>query len=48
MDKLNLDQFILIQQQQKNKTVINHKFSLENDFQEIVCRIDNWINDGSG
>ena len=28
--------------------VINHKFSLENSFQEIVCRIDNWINVGSG
>ena len=30
------------------KTVINHKFSLENDFQEILYRIDNWINEGSG
>ena len=30
------------------KTVINHKFSLENTFQEIVYRIDNWINEGSG
>ena len=25
------------------KTVINHKFSLENAFQEILYRIDNWI-----
>ena len=29
-------------------TVINHKFKLENSFQEILCRIDNWINEGSG
>ena len=46
--KLNLDHFISIQQQQKKKTVINHKFSLENAFQEILFRIDNWINEGSG
>ena len=25
------------------KTVINHKFSLKNIFQEILYRIDNWI-----
>ena len=24
------------------KTVINHKFSLENAFQEVLYRIDNW------
>ena len=30
------------------KTVINNKFSLENSFQEILYRIDNWINEGSG
>ena len=30
------------------KTVINHKFGLENAFQEILYRIDNWINEGSG
>ena len=29
------------------KTVIDHKFSLENAFQEILHRIDNWINKGS-
>ena len=28
--------------------MINHKFSLENAFQEILYRIDNWINKGSG
>ena len=45
MEKLNLDQFISIQQ--KKKTVINHKFSLKNAFQEILYMIDNWINEGS-
>ena len=28
--------------------MINHKFSLKNAFQEILCRIDNWINEESG
>ena len=28
--------------------MINHKFSLENPFQEILYRIANWINEGSG
>ena len=27
--------------------MINHKFSLENAFQEILYRIDNWINEVS-
>ena len=44
MEKLNLDQVISIQQQK----LINHKFSLENAFQETLYRIDNWINEGSG
>ena len=44
MEKLNLDQVISIQQQK----LINHKFSLENAFQETLYRIDNWINKGSG
>ena len=30
------------------KTVINYKFSFGNAFQEILYRIDNWINEGSG
>ena len=30
------------------KTVINHKFSLENVVQEILYRIDKWINERSG
>ena len=29
------------------KTVIRHKFGPENYFQEILYRIDNWINEGS-
>ena len=27
--------------------MINHRFGLENTFQEILYRIDNWINEGS-
>ena len=30
------------------KTVTNHKFSLDEPFQEIFYRIDNWIDEGSG
>ena len=31
------------------KTVINSdKYDLEKSFQEILCKIDNWINEGSG
>ena len=30
------------------KTVTNHIFSLGNAFQEILYRIDNWINEGAG
>ena len=28
--------------------MINHKFGLDKSFQEILYRIDNWINKGSG
>ena len=28
--------------------MINHKFSLESAFQDILYRIDNWTNEGSG
>ena len=45
MEKLNLLQFILIQWQKK---VINHRFRLENYFQEILYMIDILINNGSG
>ena len=30
------------------KTVINSQFNLDKSFQEILDRIDNWINEGSG
>ena len=30
------------------KSVTNHKFRLENSFQEILYMIDVWINKGSG
>ena len=30
------------------KTVMNHRFKLENSFQEILYIIDAWINKGSG
>ena len=30
------------------KIVINHKYSLDQSFQEILYRKDNWINEGSG
>ena len=30
------------------KTVINHRFRLENSFQKILYMIDVWINNGSG
>ena len=26
----------------------NSEYDLEKSFQEIMCRIDNWINEGSG
>ena len=28
--------------------MINSEFSLDKCFQEILCRIDNWVNEGSG
>ena len=30
------------------KSMRNHKFSIGNAFQQILYRIDNWINEGSG
>ena len=30
------------------KTVINLAFNLDKSFEEILYRIDNWINEGSG
>ena len=31
-----------------SKTVINSKFNLNQSFQEILYKINNWINQGSG
>ena len=28
--------------------MINHEFGIDKSFQEILHRIDNWINEGSG
>ena len=30
------------------KAVINHKFDLDKSFQDILYRIDSWINESSG
>ena len=40
MEKLNINSV--------TKTVINHRFRLENVFKEILYMIDVWINNGSG
>ena len=45
MEKLNLLQFISIH---SKKTVINHRFRLENSCQEILYMTDVWISKGSG
>ena len=41
-------EFRLVYFNSTTKTVINHKYSLKNAFQEILYKIDNWINEGSG
>ena len=40
--------FRLVYFNSTTKTVINHKFGLGKSFQEIWCRIGNWINEVSG
>ena len=45
MEKKNLLLFIL---NCTTKTVFNLKYHLDKYFQEIIYRIDNWINEGSG
>ena len=40
-------EFRAIYSNSTTKTVINPEFDLENAFQEILYRIDNWINEGS-
>ena len=47
--KLNGEiEFALVYFNSTTKTVIRHKFSLGNAFQEILYMIDAWINEGSG
>ena len=40
-------EFRAIYSNSTTKTVINPRFDLEKAFQEILYRIDNWINEGS-
>ena len=40
--------FTLVYFNSTTKTVINHKFIIDKSFQEILYRIGNWINEGSG
>ena len=47
--KLNGEiQFAPVYFNSETKTVINHRFRLENSFQKILYIIDVWINKGSG
>ena len=47
--KLNGEiEFALVYFNSLTKTVINHRFRLENSFQKILYMIDVWINNGSG
>ena len=47
--KLNEEiEFTLVYLNSTTKTIINHRFSLENAFQENLYMIDAWINEGSG
>ena len=41
-------EFRLVYFNSTTKTVINHIFSFENASQEILYRVDTWINEGSG
>ena len=43
-----MEKLILLQFNPTAKIVINHRVILGNAFQEILYRIDNWINEGSG
>ena len=46
--KLNEEiEFVPVHFNSVTKIVINHKFRLENSFQEHLYMIDNWINNGS-
>ena len=41
-------EFPLVYFNSATKTVFNLKYHLDKSFQEIIYRIDNWINEGSG
>ena len=41
-------EFVLVCFNSLTKSVINHRYELHKSFQEILCRIDAWINKGSG
>ena len=41
-------QYALIYFNSVAQTLINHRFRLQNSFQEILYLTDNWINEGSG
>ena len=43
-----MEKFAIVYFNSVTKTVINHRFRLENYFQEILYMIDVWINNGSG
>ena len=51
LKKYKLDgeiEFALVYFNSTTKTITNYRFKLENYFQEILYRIDAWINEGSG
>ena len=49
MEILNIIYYIIVYFNSATKTVINScEFNLDQSFQKILYRIDNWINQGSG
>ena len=51
LKKYNLDgeiEFAPVDFNSATKTIVNHRFRLENAFEEILYIIDAWINEGSG
>ena len=41
-------EFTLVCFNSSTKTIINHRYKLDQSFQEILYRVDAWINKGSG
>ena len=41
-------EYYLIHFKSITRTVINSEYNLDKSFQEVLYRIDNWINEGSG